>query len=518
MSTPDAPPATDTIPDAEWLHLHPLTPWLRSWAALVILAGILYNFVQSALQDGLSDIVDAARALGVFWVIAIIIAVVVVVLGVAALYNLLWWRKARFHVGTHTVELRTGLLFRVQRSLRLDQLEAIDIVHPLVARIFGLVKLKLESAGGPNSSLNLEYLRKDLAEQVREQILAAKMGPQPLSARITLPTKIILPTRPAVGLAPRTVASETAPSVGAPDAWVQAAPIQPVTIPAPPTPAPIPSKEHLFRVPAAWTIGAYLRRLGLWIGGAAVLIAVAVAVLMRTWSILWFLFPFAAGMFNQFRKYIFEEMGFTAQVAPEGLRLTHGLTTTTHQTIPAARVQAVRFDQPVLWRKPGWWRAELNIAGYGIEAKGSRSVLVPVGDAAMLATALATLMPRATTQQMWAVIQEAMYGSGPTPGFITSPERAKTLDPFAWRRQGVIDLPYALVIRRGRLHRSVTVVPQDRIQAMSVSQGPWERRLGLADLGVHSTLGSIVPVATHLDAADARYLALAYARRVEYGR
>ena len=506
MSTPEAPAsteATDSVPESEWLHLHPLTPWLRSWAALGILAVLLYNSIQSGLQDGLGEILEAIRSIGALTVVLVIVGVVALILGIATVYNIMWWRKARFHVGTQTVELRTGLLFRVQRSLRLDQLEAVDIVHPLVARLFGLVKLKLESAGGPNSSLNLEYLRRDLAEQVRTQIPAAKMGPTLLAPGIS-PVSVIAGATPAY-----------APSGGVVGGVPSGATVPP-GVPTPySSPVPLESQEHLFRVPPAWTIGAYVRRLSVWIWLGIAVVGVGVVIWTHAWAALAGLFPLVAGVFNQFRKYIFEEMGFTAHIAPEGLRLTHGLTTTTHQTVPAARVQAVRFSQPVLWRKPGWWRAELNIAGYGAETKESRSVLVPVGDAAMLATALATLMPRATTQEMWAVIQEAMYGSSPTPGFTVSPERAKTLDPFAWRRTGIIDLPYALVMRSGRLHRQVTVVPQDRIQAMSVSQGPWERSLGLADLAIHSTTGSIIPVTPHLDASDAQRLVLAYAWRVE---
>ena len=63
-----------------------------------------------------------------------------------------------------------------------------------------------------------------------------------------------------------------------------------------------------------------------------------------------------------------------------------------------------------------------------------------------------------------------------------------------WQRWPAIEYPYAsyrvdadgLEIRRGVYFRTVTTVPRSRVQHTDVSQGPLQRRYGLATLTVHT--------------------------------
>ncbi len=50
------------------------------------------------------------------------------------------------------------MLFRRSRRVRLDRLQAVDVVRPLVARALGLAELRLEVAGGSSSEAPLAYL------------------------------------------------------------------------------------------------------------------------------------------------------------------------------------------------------------------------------------------------------------------------------------------------------------------------------------------------------------------------
>src|SRR5690606_27851688 len=69
-----------------------------------------------------------------------------------------------------------GIVFRQQRHARLDRLQAVDVVQPLVARIFGFAKVSIEVAGGEDSSVQLEFLRLGDAEALRNEILALAAG------------------------------------------------------------------------------------------------------------------------------------------------------------------------------------------------------------------------------------------------------------------------------------------------------------------------------------------------------
>ena len=98
------------------------------------------------------------------------------VLLLAVLGFILSWYFTRYQVAEGYVRVNTGFLFRQQRQARLDRVQAIDIVQPLLARIFGLAELKFEVADAGESAVRLAYLRIDDARQLRATILARAAG------------------------------------------------------------------------------------------------------------------------------------------------------------------------------------------------------------------------------------------------------------------------------------------------------------------------------------------------------
>ena len=56
------------------------------------------------------------------------------------------------------------------------------------------------------------------------------------------------------------------------------------------------------------------------------------------------------------------------------------------------------------------------------------------------------------------------------------------------------------------LTRRTHAVPHARVQSLQVHQGPWQRRLGLADLHVDSPSGPVQVRVRHRDAREARAL------------
>ena len=85
---------------------------------------------------------------------------------------ILSWYFTRYQVAEGYVRVNTGFLFRQQRQARLDRVQAIDVVQPLLARIFGLAELRFEVADAGESAVHLAYLRADEARQLRATILA----------------------------------------------------------------------------------------------------------------------------------------------------------------------------------------------------------------------------------------------------------------------------------------------------------------------------------------------------------
>jgi putative membrane protein len=465
-----------------WRHLHPLTPWFRGGVTIVVIIGALFNFAQQNLLEA----IEMIRTAGVIWLILGILAIAALVTG----YSLVWWHFARFRVTADKVELRTGFIFRQQRSFRLDQLEAVDVVHPLVARLFGLAKLTMESAGGKDSNLQLSYLTKADAERLRADLLTRRAFEAPVAA-----------TGDLIGAAASAL-TDAATDMITPTATISA------------------EEQPLFQVPPKWTIQAFARSIAPWLtavfglGGTVVVLVLAFVIGPEVLGglVLGISGIFAVG--SMLKKRIIDELWFTAFTHPDGLRLRHGLTTTINQTIPAKRIQAVRLSQPLLWRKPDWWRIEINVAGYGDSSKEVRTTLVPVADPGLAALAIGAVMAEAAAPETWELVDQAMHCAERPEGFIGSSAKARTFDPLTWTRNGYTSSDFALVIRRGRLQRQVEIVPHTRIQLLALQQGPLDRYFGLTHVWIHSMPGPISPCLPHLDAADAAAFLEAEAPRI----
>lgn len=145
-----------------------MTPALKGWKAIVaVVAFASYQF---------ADDVRAASDLlaGRGWLFAVGLVLLVGVVGFA--YSGLAWRMTRYAVTDEAVHYRSGLVFRQQRQARLDRLQAVDVVQPLLARLFGLADLRLEVAGGSGSAVSLAYLREPDAQALRSELLALAAG------------------------------------------------------------------------------------------------------------------------------------------------------------------------------------------------------------------------------------------------------------------------------------------------------------------------------------------------------
>ena len=160
-------PQTPLVPDGEWRRLHPLTPLARGWKVVaVILAWSPSSAARRCSPGRLPSRQEALLTLGGLAVAAIL----------AAGYGAVAWRCSAYQVDEDTLRLHYGVLFRQQRHARLDRLQAVDVVRPLLGRFFGLAELRLEVAGGKNSAIVLSLLREADAEELRNVLLARAAG------------------------------------------------------------------------------------------------------------------------------------------------------------------------------------------------------------------------------------------------------------------------------------------------------------------------------------------------------
>ncbi|GAA4626908.1 PH domain-containing protein [Cellulomonas oligotrophica] len=502
---PEPTPRAGDVPADAWRRMHPVTPALRGWKVLVAVVAIVGYQAADDLRRA-AELLDEGTA----WLV--LLGALVLVGAVGFLYSLLAWRATRFAVTAEAVHLRHGILFRQQRQARLDRLQAVDVVQPLLARLFGLSQLTLEVAGGSGSAVELAFLREQEATELRAQILALAAGVRQE------------PVAPAVGpAAPRADAPGGGSADGAgaagPDggAVVEGAAHPAAAVPATSATSPVPTlpvfaeapERQVYDLPTGRLVGSLVRSVPPWFLVVGLVAGGVVVAVTRDVGGVFFAVPAVLGVGGYVWGRVNTAATFRAATSPDGIRLRHGLTETRTQTVPPGRVQAVRLSQGPLWRRSDWWTVEMNVAGYGTgdgTSADQGTVLHPVATRAEAATALWLVLPDLGVDDPLAALDAALGGTGDDGGFTPAPRRARWVDPVSWRSHGVLVTRTALVMRSGRFWRTVVVVPHERTQSLGVGQGPVQRRLGLATFEAHSTPGPIVPTVQHLDAAAVRAL------------
>ncbi|MEU0054232.1 PH domain-containing protein, partial [Streptomyces sp. NPDC006309] len=281
-------------------RLHPVTPFRRAWAPLAVLAGWAVHDPGGA-QEQLVRLTGGMLLLGA-----------AVVVPVAGLYGFLSWWFTHFAVTGTELRIRTGLLFRRTAHIRLERIQAVDVSRPLLARVAGVAKLRIDVVGADDKD-ELAFLGEREARALRAELLARAAGFTP----------------------------ETAAGVGEAPARV------------------------LLHVPPGALAGSLVLTGATWVSllGALVVPTVLWLATHNVWTVLATALPLLGAAGARSAGRFVTEFDWTVSESPDGLRIDHGLLDRAHETVPPGRVQTVRIVEPLLWRRPGWVRVELDVAG-----------------------------------------------------------------------------------------------------------------------------------------------------------
>lgn len=416
-------------------RLHPVTPFRRAWAPIAIAIGAVVRDLDQA-QRWFSGLSTGHALLGL-----------AVVIPAAAAYGFLSWWFRWFAVTDTELRIRSGLVFRRTAHIRLDRLQAVDVTQPLLARFAGVAKLKLDVLGAADKD-ELAFLGERQARALRAELLARAAGIAPESAREAGEA----PVRQLARVDPRTLAVSVLLLTGV---W-------------------------------AGLVAAVAAPLVVWALSDSVWAAVATAApcLGAVWAA-------SAG------RYV-KEYDWTVGESPDGLRLDHGLLDREHETVPPGRVQTVRIVEPLLWRRRGWARVELDVAG------SKNGLLLPVAD-------------RGTAERVIARVLPGVDAGAVAAAAVRVPRRARWCAPVWWRGHAFTADGPVFASRWGLLNRTLALVPHAKVQSVRLVQGPWERRHGLAE--VHVDTGANKTVTARLrDEDEARAAVEAQADRSRTGR
>ncbi|MFE4670396.1 PH domain-containing protein [Streptomyces sp. NPDC056716] len=415
-------------------RLHPVTPLRRAWAPIAVVIGW-------ALHDP-----DQAQRHLTRLTTTTLLIVVAVAIPAAALYGFCTWWFTHFAVTDTELRIRTGLLFRRTAHIRLERIQAIDITQPLLARVAGVSKLRLDVIGADKKD-ELAFLGEGEARALRAELLAR-----------------------AAGFAP-----ETAHEVGE-----------------------APARE-LLRVPARDLAISLVLTGATWgtLAAAAVVPTMLWIFTNSLWTVIVTGVPLigAAGT-SSIRRFV-SEYDWTLAESPDGLRMDHGLLDRAHETVPPGRVQTVRIVEPWLWRRRGWVRVELAVAG------STNSLLLPVAPREIAESVIARVLPGVMVP--------------PASALSRPPRHARWCVPVWWRGYGLTVTDSVFVTRQGLVSRKLALIPHAKVQSVRLTQGPWERLWGVAD--VHVDTGANQTETARLRAAEeAVELLRAQAERSRTGR
>ncbi|EFK54908.1 PH domain-containing protein [Corynebacterium genitalium ATCC 33030] len=423
----------NTVP--RYRRVHRLTPLLRVWAGVAaIVTLIVFNFF--------TFVTDALRERDLTWAtIGQVAGGAGVALFLVFLGSQVWWYRTTFRLGTDEVELTRGVISTKVRAARYDRIQAVDVVEPLAPRLIGLAAVRVEAAGGSNSAIEIGYLPRTEAENVRTELLR-KIAQQGTDEQLDTLTQ----TAGAYLVEPIPVARSLA-----------GAALRLTTV---------------FTV--AWSFIPIFTELTL-------------AVIL----------PVLAGFIPQIWRQIDQSWRYTATLDGDVVNLSYGLANRRRQAVPLDRIHAIGLSQPVLWRIFGWWSVTVNIAGYGRESnkQSGTSRLLPVGSyeqAVALIEAISPLTRTHITEPDWD-LRSPKHARIPSP--IDASHQAVSLDLMG-------GIPMATT-RYGLLSRRFAFIEVPHIQEITFRQGPIQRRLNLAHVRFELVPGTVKMCARDLATSDA---------------
>ena len=318
-----------------------------------------------------------------------------------------------------TLRIETGLFKRDARQFPVARIQAVDVIKPFLARLVGLAELRIRVAGSGRAGGRLSYLSEPVALDLRARLLAGHHGidqstPEP---------------------AERPMATVSTGQL------VASAVLSAVT---------------------GWAVGlvailvvllATSSAAGPTTAGAGTLFISLIGFARNTW------------------RRVAEQYGFSVALAPDGIRVRRGLLSTVSETIPFARVQAVRKIEPLWWRPFGWCRLEVDVAGSPGDEHGTRSSrvtksLLPVG-----------------RREVADALFSSLLGLRQFP-LSRPPHRARWKAPLSYHFLAAGYEGGVVAATTGRLKKVTIWLPLEKVQSVRRVQGPVQRAFNLATVYV----------------------------------
>ena len=433
---------------------------LRSW-----ISGLVFPGVVLLVSQGFS-----------LWTVTLFLLGLLVVAALAALWGFLSWRATTYTVTGNSFRLRRGVFQKNERTIPLEHVQSVDTVQGIIQRAFGVVEVRIETAGGGASEpdASLAALDRDAAQTLRREIEGSE---RERSEETTGPTVLRR-----LSMRDLLLAGATSGQIGVAFSVLAIG----------------------FQFLDNFFPEDFVRRLvetlaPNWL--MVILILVPAGVLLA-----WLLA--IAGT-------VLAYSGFTLSREEDFLYIKRGLLERREATIPLSRIQAVRISEGLLRQPFGLASVRVESAGYGEDA-GVSTTLFPVlprnevekllaGAAPEFADAPAIepLPHRALRRYVFraaflyliiafaaALVSFLLFQTAlGLLGFFLIPPAAA----YGWlcyRDAGWAFEEDRLVVRHRSLGRKTAIAPRLRLQSRGMVSSPFQRRVRLATFLAEVASGS----------------------------
>ena len=433
-------------------RLHPATLLARSLQVVPQMLGGGAAYAAVIAREGWSRVLLFAAVAGL----------------IGLVMTLIYWWRFRYTVGDREIVIESGLMRRTRRVIPYDRVQDIAVERPLLARLFGTAKVKIETGGSAADEGNLDMIglaeANALRDHIRRGAAAAETARAP-SEREPVLFELGFGRLLYSGL----------------------------------------FNFSLIFLAAIFALLQYLDEFGFfdmseWFtreraGAAAGAVGLQASLMLLG---LLLLLGIVAGVARTVAK----DFGFRLTRSESGLRRRRGLFTLTEVVIPIRRTQVALIESGPVARLLGWYRLSFQTLGADTR-EGGVQVVAPFARMAELLPILAEAgfapppprsdfvhVPRRALVR-WAGLPLLLGGALAIAaaaiearlGFVAALLLAIALaGTLRWRRHAYALGADALFVTDGVLRRRLWTIPFARTQTISVSRGPLQRALRLGTL------------------------------------
>ncbi|MFC6717614.1 PH domain-containing protein [Natrialbaceae archaeon GCM10025810] len=464
-----------------WNSLHPLSVIVRS-SSRSLNTGFLFFVVGVGVSpgDGGTDLF----AVG---------AMVLVGILVGAVYEFAYYKRFKYRVTDDTFDVISGVLSRRDREVPLRRVQNVDIRQNVVQRLLDIAAVHVETAGGGETEVTLEYVSETEAKRLRRRLREgprseANAEPEP-NAETGARSERAAKERERSESEDEELLFEIAPK--------ELAILSVFTIDS--------GASILGGIALSFASGfdpttiLPIDLVGLDVlgSGLSTLAAAVFLFLLAAWIL-------SAGL--TFTRYY----GFRLTRVDDGLYYERGLLQRYSGTIPLEKVQTVTIAEPVPMRWFGYASLAVETAGYApgqSDSRGTESA-IPLADRDRVLALARSIEPfegvdleglPARARERYAVRYTLLVGLLVGGGYLIA-RYAEFVDFDAWYAIGlaIVAVPVAahlkwrsrgyrledryLLARTGFWRRTTKVVPYYRVQAAIHSQSIFQRRRHLASV------------------------------------